>query len=269
MLKGQSLFKIELIKSPTGYIIKKSANNEEMAFRLHKQAHKQHLFHNLLINSPLHHIIETPDIIGSDDNYVIMKFCNGKSILDIFEKGDITILDELIEKLFSFIKWEIDQCTVDNVNKILLNKLDKIDNKLVVNCKEYLSKNEIVIPIGLSHGDLTLSNIIFSNKIVLIDFLDSYLESPLQDIAKLLQEINLRWSLLMSNYDGDLTKINISYSYLKDKITTKIEENYKVYLKEIKFIYLITLLRILPYIDNEQIYELVNKEIEKISKELE
>jgi aminoglycoside/choline kinase family phosphotransferase len=57
------------------------------------------------------------------------------------------------------------------------------------------------IPIGLCHGDLTLSNILVQehqgDRIVLIDFLDSFIESPLADLAKLRQDLVHGWTLQM------------------------------------------------------------------------
>jgi len=268
MLKGNSKFQIELIKGSNGYLIKKSSQDNPK--RLLNQAMKQHLFHHLIPkNAIIDSYFETPEVLSKGKDYFVMDFYNGKSILDIFEKGDITILDEIVTKLFWFIKWETFKCTKDKVNEILIDKLNSLPtNPIIDNCIDYINKNTIIIPIGLCHGDLTLSNVIFSNKIVLIDFLDSYLESPLQDITKLLQESNLKWSLLMDNSKRDNTKIEISYDYLKSKINQKIEEKFKEYISSIKLIYIITLLRILPYTDDNKISDIINKEIEKTFKEL-
>ena len=104
---------------------------------------------------------------------------------------------------------------------------------------------------------------LFSNKIILIDFLDSFIESPIQDIAKLLQEVNLEWSLLMSSGIRDITKIQISYNYLKWKIIQRITQEFPQYSKQIDLFYLITLLRIIPYIKEERIYKIVLKEIRR------
>lgn len=57
------------------------------------------------------------------------------------------------------------------------------------------------VPVGPCHGDLTLNNIIFNaaDGITLIDFLDTFLESPLQDVAKILQDYRFGWSLRQAN----------------------------------------------------------------------
>ena len=49
--------------------------------------------------------------------------------------------------------------------------------------------SDMLIPVGTCHGDLTFSNILFNgNNYYLIDFLDSFIESPLLDIVKLRQD---------------------------------------------------------------------------------
>jgi hypothetical protein len=54
------------------------------------------------------------------------------------------------------------------------------------------------VPVGPTHGDLTLSNILYyQKKIVFIDLLDS-IDTPLIDFAKLRQDTKYRWSFFLS-----------------------------------------------------------------------
>lgn len=55
------------------------------------------------------------------------------------------------------------------------------------------------IPLGPCHGDFTLSNMLFDlrERIFLLDFLDSFIESPLIDLVKLRQDSCYYWSLLI------------------------------------------------------------------------
>jgi hypothetical protein len=63
---------------------------------------------------------------------------------------------------------------------------------------------QIRVPVGDCHGDLTLSNVILSHSkgLLLIDFLTTFLDSPLQDLAKLRQELIYGWSF--RKLDGQL-----------------------------------------------------------------
>jgi len=272
-LKGHSKFNLELIKNKSGYFVKKSDGE-----RLSQQCDKQSTFHNLIdAHFVLSHLFTVPNVEtkaweGEHFSF-IMKFYNGKSILDILEKGDITILDDLINKLFLYLQWEFDNSSLAEVEsylqwklltlqeKIKDNDLSRIILKIATQCRN----NNTEIPVGLCHGDFTFSNMIFSHKIVLIDFLDSFIESPLQDCAKLLQSVNLKWELLMDGGEGrDLTKIKIGYEYLRWQITQKMINTFPDYAKMIELFYAITLLRIIPYTTNKVIYDTVVQEIERI-----
>jgi serine/threonine protein kinase len=64
---------------------------------------------------------------------------------------------------------------------------------------------DVQIPIGQCHGDLTLLNILvdsYNRKMCLLDFLDCFVESLLQDIAKLLQEFKHYWLLTQKRRDA-------------------------------------------------------------------
>ena len=61
------------------------------------------------------------------------------------------------------------------------------------------------VPRSSCHGDLTLENIIVTtnNELYLIDFLDSFYDSWMIDIAKLLQDLELKWSYRFSEDDSN------------------------------------------------------------------
>ncbi len=273
-LKGHSKFGLKLIKDKEGYFVEKSGK-----IRLSKQCDKQILFSELIGKSTeLKHLFESAKVIKlnyKEDIFTFtMPFYNGKNILDILERGDVTQLDDLIDKIFNFLAWEFKQCRIiTDINTQLVRKIHSLwqeimwdkTNKLFPKLLRKIQKKPIVIPTGICHGDFTFSNMIFGNKIILIDFLDSYIESPIQDIAKLLQELNLKWSLLMDDpQDRDLTKISIGYNYLRWEVTQRIVNEYRQYLKAIDLFYIVTLLRILPYVTDNKIMNVLTKEIEGI-----
>ena len=68
----------------------------------------------------------------------------------------------------------------------------------------------ISIPIGFCHGDLTFSNIMFAlddNQVGLIDFLDSFIETPLIDLVKLRQDTHFHWTITRYPHLHDQGKI--------------------------------------------------------------
>ena len=99
---------------------------------------------------------------------------------------------------------------------------------------------------GKCHGDLTLSNIIINSdlkKIILIDFLKTFNESPLQDICKLIQDLRLYWSSRRLN-KTNILRAKIFCDNIKPFMHIKNESLYKILDLEMSM----TLLRIIPYV---------------------
>lgn len=100
------------------------------------------------------------------------------------------------------------------------------------------SKSEdgcIRIPVGHCHGDLTLSNILLTHdegvglKVILIDFLDSFIESPLADTAKLFQDLKFGWTLrllLSENASDSINPLSVftSMEYMMNQIESQFQK---------------------------------------------
>jgi Ser/Thr protein kinase RdoA (MazF antagonist) len=106
----------------------------------------------------------------------------------------------------------------------------------------------ISIPVGCCHGDLTLGNILFFKNadLVLLDFLDCFIETPLQDMAKLRQDTCFKWSYLVYDGDFDRTKMDIIMSYMDRRFDLAFSK-YDYYRQYYDLFQFLNLLRILPY----------------------
>lgn len=107
----------------------------------------------------------------------------------------------------------------------------------------------IVIPIGPCHGDLTLSNIIYkpSHGIILIDFLDTFLETPLQDVAKLKQDFCYGWSFRSAQ-----SAVRIKGEILcRHHLPEAIIDIERLYPRQVRLLTLMVLARIAPYVQDE------------------
>lgn len=90
-----------------------------------------------------------------------------------------------------------------NVNAILLDKVHSIREFIPIILYEMIvqeiEKEDVFLPIGYCHGDLTFANIIFVDKdIYFIDHLDSFIESPVIDLIKIYQDTLFNWSFFLS-----------------------------------------------------------------------
>jgi thiamine kinase-like enzyme len=107
---------------------------------------------------------------------------------------------------------------------------------------------ELLMPLGTCHGDLTLSNLILdtASGITLIDFLDTFLETPLQDVAKLKQDFVYGWS-----FRKDPPAIAIKAEILcRHHFPQAIVQIERMYPNQVSLLTMITLARIAPYVSD-------------------
>lgn len=115
----------------------------------------------------------------------------------------------------------------------------------------------VVLPMGRCHGDLTMSNLLVahdSTAIALVDFLDSFVESPLIDLAKIRQDTVFRWTLLMAKDSMDAVR----YVQVMSHIDAEIERTYRPhswYDANIDWMAGLNLLRIAPYAATSAVHD--------------
>lgn len=117
----------------------------------------------------------------------------------------------------------------------------------------------LLLPLGRCHGDLTLSNVLFdraSGRFILLDFLDSYLETPLLDLAKLRQETRLSWSSLITKATHDRMKYRQVMARLDAHMTERFGRRDDVRLLG-RILETQTLLRLLPYVRDDAVAEAI------------
>ena len=233
---------------------------------------------NKINSKPLKNI-ESPSILESNNFYqndiIAREDINQKS-----KNIDIATCSKNVAQVGEYSKTQQtknNSITESISKKILLDKYYDTMEKITQNKSklEFLSHIEkelqalpdrIQIPLGKCHGDLTFSNILFTDrKIILIDFLDNFIETPLQDIVKLRQDTKHLWSLRLYKKKYDGTKIEILLNYL-DNLIDKHFSKYEFYRKYYFIFQKINLLRILPYAKDKQTFQYVANEIIKLNK---
>jgi len=195
--------------------------------------------------------------ICNKNNYILMEYSQGLSGSNLVINGNINTHNILNNFLKSYIESIFYNINFVPINKNLYQKkcLEIKKNVLKDNLNIYkkisaqlLKKLETIdyTIAGQCHGDLTLSNIIIEedNKtIVLIDFLESYNDTPVQDICKIIQDIRFYWSSRFLK-GSDFIRAKTFCDYLQPFAIIK---KLKIYdLVELEMI--MTILRILPYI---------------------
>ena len=260
------------MKGYSGYVLytdgktffKESKNKKEVQRLLHS-AHKQTKYRGRLLSSPMKYIFDVPEVILRYDKGFSMNYVYGYNIIDVLETADISTIDTIIERIFTLIDWEFSN---SNLRPL---KIDDFVDKLSKKCPKELSEpflKEIkklkyrYIKKGICHGDLTMANMIFGDKIYLIDFLSPFIRTPHQDLGKLLQEVDLKWSYHMMDKPVDVNKVNIGYKYLKKEVYKRIE-----YDDVVRAFHIMTLLRLFPYTHDKDMYELIYNRSKELIEE--
>lgn len=240
-LTGHSGCEIFIIDFEGKQHVLKISSSIDYNDRLKSQMLKQKSFSDQVIFSPK---IITEGFDKNNLQYFIMEFVNGISFNDYIRIKPFDQSKKIFYKLLDFI-------ARNNTNKIVDKKeiIDKKVEEVLKNIQMDINfrkpkELECKIPSGFCHGDLTFENILISKKgIYLIDFLDSYLESPLIDFSKLYQDLILNWSNRYKESDS-LTLIRLNH-------LRKILDDFLIFqnqnISAIEYQRKLTLLRILPY----------------------
>lgn len=245
--------------------------------RLKRQCIKQESEY-LKLSSDIVENVSVPYCTWDEENNTIkMRYINGLSIFDYLETATINEIKQFTKSLILYINYLLNSSQNKKVDKkVFIDKLEEIKvnalkNELIRNYKTDLGtkineifvdpilndlknyEGDIIIPIGRCHGDLTFSNIIFSDKYYLIDFLDSYIESPLQDIVKIRQDTVYNWSYYMAvdKERINLPRVKTVFAYIDRKIRDIYGDT--SWWKWYGMIQYINLLRIVPYVKDKEV----------------
>jgi len=261
----------KLTISPDGKLVRKVSSNKEYNHRLINQIKKQSEFkmmHISGIQCPL--ITET----GRDEydlEYFIMEYAIGKDyryFLNYSSPEDIDLFTKSIFNYIDSIGSTEDKYTNIQFSEICREKLGSIKKELPDGEfsdfieKKILKLENVEIPRSFCHGDLTLSNILFSKShIFILDFLDSYIESWVIDLVKLKQDLFYFWSFLKDNIELNLRCVQTSL-----KIWGSIEMKYPkiVASEEFKVLEALNFLRIYPYVKQKHDRSTIEKIIKKL-----
>ena len=277
-VKGHSGCNIEIVKRNNSIYLEKSTYDKKYVKRLYNQATKQKE-----VSKNEYQYIRVPEIfdieINNDKMVMRMEYVYSKNFMDHFENAGFEQINYFIKAFDLFIRREVENSEMKSLSfdiisdkwkdvkiKISDNKYISSDmevNKIVKEVDNILKDNseEICIPVGVCHGDLTFSNILFNgNNYYLIDFLDSFIESPIMDMVKLRQDTAHLWSPLMYTGNYDSTRLNIICNKIDNELD-KCFRKYDWYCKYYNIFQLLNFMRILQYAHDEKVIKYLKNEI--------
>ncbi len=282
-VKGHSGCAIDIVNEGNNLRIHKWSKDPKYLARLAKQAEKQQEAYK----EEYQHI-RIPEIynVEKDDEHVLinMEYVYSRNFIDFFERAGFEQIDYFIKALILFLEKELKLSPVQSVpTSITLDKYYDVESKVNENpllasdqeiqrimalsrrqFEEFAKQPTVDLPMGICHGDLTFSNILFNgNNYYLIDFLDSFIESPLLDLVKIRQDSAHLWSQLMYTKSYDKLRLKIVCEKI-DKEINAYGERYRWYRDYYTIYQLLNLLRILQYAKEEKVIIYLKEEIGKI-----
>jgi hypothetical protein len=259
--QGNSGCKLYLLKERDTFFVRKFSASETYNHRLVAQAKKQQSYSNRN-DLPF----DVPKVLRIDDGYFDMEHFTSISVLEYLLDFGKPASDHIYQTMVDFISTNIasaEYCPLDC--SILEQKADSIFENISPESEsllpfsrkdlsEYINSHYgIEIPISSCHGDLTFSNVLIgeNNKVVVIDFLDTFYESPLQDIVKIRQDTKYSWWSVLGEEKtiSENTRTMIQMQHLDQRFDRTFMK-YSFYANLYALFQTMSMLRILPYVGN-------------------
>lgn len=255
-----------------GYVcIEKAAQDPAYNARLLKQFDKQRSAgesNNLpFVRIPKILEVSSPDGLAA----ARMEYVYFLDSIDFFGTASTADIDRIVAMIVAYIDREVEESPFTEVPRETFGrKLDEISAALsahghleryrshIAAMETALARGASVnIPVGRCHGDLTFSNVMIasdSSAIALIDFLDSFIESPLVDIAKVRQDSRFCWSLMMAARRNDPVRFQMVMRYVDSQIGAHYAGR-DWYAQNIDLVLALNMLRIAPYARRADVHD--------------
>ena len=211
-LIGHSGCKIYLMEDENqNRFIRKFSKNIIYNERLRLQYEKQKNFNDTTIHSPK---VLCSGINNEGLFYFDMEYIRGITLAEYMKKIEVSKISNIVNILTSQIDTYNTKKENDNPN-IFINKINnlskKVDSPITHKCLDFLANYEWKhFPNTFCHGDLTLENImICQEKIYFIDFLDSFYDCFILDLATLFQDVYYMWCYRFEKDLDTNTKIRL------------------------------------------------------------
>ena len=266
---------VYLEKDGQDFVIRKTWVNPKRGFESIK---KQIQFGEIRLNSL---IVRSPTVfytqrVNNKEFIAKMEYVDGLSGAEIVKNGSRKISLSLKEALSTVVSKNIENSNIKKVGaKVFIDKIDKIQknnldddfNQMLIFLKNKFYAYKIVeLPLGPCHGDLTFSNIIVSptGSLNLIDFLPSFIESPIWDIVKIYQDLKYGWSYRYLKGPRNAS----AKLFFQSCIPNQLSIYNKVWRYEILLLNALNLSRLIPYIKDKNTKQWVLSKLKDSLKEI-
>ena len=193
----------------------------------------------------------------SDDDTrvcISMPYINAFSFPEI-GLPELSVVMKWASTINNYLHFVMERATLrqfSTLRPVFQQKLESLSGSLspsvasVMNSCLMAIDEDLWVPCGFCHGDFTYANMLVNsiNEIFLVDFLDSFFESPLQDLSKLRQDLVYHFC---EHLDPSYAKVEMRL--LSFMLTKTIQEEWMEWWDSplMKLVDMFTLARIIPY----------------------
>lgn len=277
-LVGNSGCQIRVQSRGTSVVIEKTAANAAYSPRLKLQIAKQRSTRE----RGLPPFIRVPRILAECEDagvYTVeMEYVYFLSSIEFFASASRPAVDVVAQMLLSFVDAEVERSPLQRVpQKLFSDKVESIAASLkrlgswpkyegcVSRLSRAVSRREFFeLPMGECHGDLTFSNVMIASDasaIALIDFLDSFVDSPIADIAKIRQDTRFHWTRMFGVGSG--ARFSQAMNYLDSQVVAHFRAQ-RWYAENIDVVLFLNMLRITPYAQSELVHQFILRSMESM-----
>lgn len=263
-ITGNSRATVEAVTVENRHVIRKTCIGEDSS-RLLRQIKKQ-------ISYDCTPGIRTPEVLKIDSRHlsceVTMEFICGLDFVTFTNQSSYDEFEDSVRKLAIMVKKEFEKSEVAKFPIVSwLAKVESVtsgsrnrgvpDDVLDIVRKFLTDSIPEEIPFGACHGDLTFSNLMVERDgtICTFDFLDPPIETPYEDVSKLLQDTEFFWTLTKYSEQCDRTRVMIMWSHARRIILEELEE--WIDPKILAMFQVMTLMRIIPYTSDESVIKYI------------
>lgn len=269
-LSGHSGCEISLYNDGEKFFVHKTAGRSDYNARLRKQIAKQISFksqNSQRIFAPLVYTTGATDGVFWFD----MQYLNCQTLARYMETITIKEISHMMDILTAELHIT-DSVVMPDTNAIFQKKIKSLranipHDQMYVNALDRLERFDFSsVPYSQCHGDLTLENILVdvNRNVYLIDFLDSFFDSWMIDVAKLLQDLELAWSY---RHEQKSPNLELRLLVAREALLESLAElpNGKYIIIQIYYILLLNIMRIVPYTKDKLTADFLKNSIQKLN----
>jgi hypothetical protein len=225
MLHGKSGGQISIVNKNFDFFLRKTSKNIAGNARLVLQAEKQIAFYK----QDAFPFVKTPEITNvyagtaNELAFIEMKYIFGKDILSFLQGTDIATINRFIENILSYMDHIFKNVKVGSTESVA-HKVEQIAamtfprKERIMRTLRTPPKEELLV--GECHGDLTMANMIHTDSTMyLVDFLNTYVNSPILDLLSVRQDTYHLWSCHL--HETYPCRVVETLKYIDEELRTK------------------------------------------------